>query len=170
MQSTYAEVWKPVVGFEGTHEVSDRGRVRGRRKVLRQHFNHGYPQVTLRSGDTLTSMLVHRLVAEAFIGPRPAGDEICHGDGDKANNTAENLRYDTRAANGQDKRKHGHGWRGEAVNTSVMTTEKVLSARARYARGGITVTALAAEFGMSRPGMSHIINRRHWYWLPEEKP
>lgn len=165
MQPTREE-WKPVAGFEDTHIVSNTGRVMGpRRKALAQHINNGYPQVTLRVGEHLISRFVHQLVMNSFVGPRPYGMQICHNDGDRTNNALDNLRYDTRLGNSADRLKHAHGWRGVYVKSALMTPERVLAARARHAEGGITITALAEEFGMSRPGMSHIITRRCWYWL-----
>lgn len=50
---------------------------------------------------------VHRLVARAFLGPCPPGQEVCHWDGDPANNRIDNLRYDTRASNSTDTVRHG---------------------------------------------------------------
>lgn len=40
---------------------------------------------------------VHRLVAQAFLGPESG--EVCHNDNDPTNNDAGNLRWDTRSAN-----------------------------------------------------------------------
>lgn len=34
--------------------------------------------------------------------------------------------------------------------------------RARYATGGITQTALAAEYGVSKTAISAIVNRLNW--------
>jgi hypothetical protein len=64
----------------------------------------GYPQVSL----ALTGVgrreyrYVHDLVLLAFVGAKPAGLEVCHGDGVKTNNRLSNLRYDTRSANALD--------------------------------------------------------------------
>ncbi len=44
---------------------------------------------------------VHRLVAEAFIGPIASGLTVNHLDGNKANNDVENLEIVTRAENSQ---------------------------------------------------------------------
>lgn len=57
--------------------------------------NSGYLIMNVE-GKTRT---VHSLVAEAFLGPRPEGYDIDHIDGNKTNNTAENLRYVTHTEN-----------------------------------------------------------------------
>jgi HNH endonuclease len=51
--------------------------------------------------------LVHKLVAEAFIGDCPPGMEVCHGDGNYLNNRASNLSYGTHSQNMQDMVRHG---------------------------------------------------------------
>jgi hypothetical protein len=102
--------WKPVVGWEGRYEVSDEGQVRNARtgRVLALEINPaGYPFVRLYANNERTGYTVHRLVADAFIGPRPPGMHTCHTDGDPRNNTLANLRYDTQSGNEQDKVRHG---------------------------------------------------------------
>lgn len=120
MNST--EIWKPVVGFEESYEVSDRGRVRSIDRVT-PHGAHrrgvelsaapghrGHLRVTLFDHGDRRLIYVHRLVLEAFVGPCPRGMECCHSDGDPKNNSLTNLRWDTRSANGLDAAKHGtHG-------------------------------------------------------------
>lgn len=51
--------------------------------------------------------LVHQVVAEAFHGPRPAGLETRHLDGDLLNNRSENLAYGTHGDNVADSVLHG---------------------------------------------------------------
>lgn len=117
------EQWKPVNGYEGIYEVSSHGRVRSldrtvthsngqvhrlKGKALRMTLNHyGYPFVDLRNQGKRRVRTVHSLVAEAFIGTRPEGMEICHNDGNPTNNHAENLRYGTRSDNMLDRVEHG---------------------------------------------------------------
>lgn len=55
--------------------------------------------VSLRQDGIQSFRLVHQLVLEAFIGPRPAGMMACHNDGNPANNRVENLRWDTQSSN-----------------------------------------------------------------------
>lgn len=119
------ETWKPVVGFEGLYEVSDRGRVRGLDRLVRTKGGSLRPQsgqlralvpsskppfystVMLYRRNTGSCAQVHRLVLEAFVGPCPRGCECCHYDGNAQNNRIENLRWDTKSANGSDRKRHG---------------------------------------------------------------
>lgn len=101
------ERWRPVVGFEGRYDVSNRGRVYSwvTERVLRPGIaSNGYPTVALGRGKTKT---VHSLVAAAFIGPCPPGMEVRHRDGNRRNPRATNLEYGTRADNIRDAVKHG---------------------------------------------------------------
>ena len=56
----------------------------------------GYYQLVLPLNGRRKSVKIARLVAYAFLGPCPLGHEVNHKDGNKANNTAENLEYVTR--------------------------------------------------------------------------
>jgi len=116
------EEWRPVVGFEGSYEVSSLGRVRSvARTVTRSGhpfrvaarvlkpwtMKGGYPAVTLRSDGKSWSRAVHALVLQSFVSPRPDGMDACHEDGDPLNNVVTNLRWDTRSGNMQDALRHG---------------------------------------------------------------
>lgn len=110
------EQWLPVVGYEGHYEVSDLGRVRrvertGNRPagyVLRPRVSGAYPTVTLSVNSHQRVVKVHRLVAEAFLGPSPGvGYEVCHADDVKTNNAASNLRWDTHRNNLRDMVRNG---------------------------------------------------------------
>ena len=110
-----AERWLPVVGWEDCYEVSDLGRVRRTFKdnkaslgIMRGSVDeHGYPRVDLRRNDRRRNARVHRLVAEAFLGPTPAGQEVRHLNGDPSDARLVNLRYGTHAENMRDMVEHG---------------------------------------------------------------
>lgn len=109
-----AEEWRPVAEFPG-YDVSDQGRVRSWRTkrgplpyVLSPGLNpKGYPLVVLQQDGRQRTIQVHRLVAEAFVGPRPTGWHTRHLDGNQQNNTAANLAYGTASDNERDKVRHG---------------------------------------------------------------
>ena len=121
MQST--EKWLSVVGYEGSYEVSNLGRVRSLDRVsARGHNIRGLmlalvtladsgpdarQTVSLHLGGVQRTRLVHHLVLESFVGPRPQGQEACHWDGDASNNALSNLRWDSHKANEADKLRHG---------------------------------------------------------------
>lgn len=107
------EEWRPVVGAPD-YEVSNLGRVRslkfGKVRVLRPCVNAaGYHNHTLFVDKRPVFTTAHVLVMAAFVRPRPDGLEVCHWDGNPANNALSNLRYDTPQGNAQDRKRHGRG-------------------------------------------------------------
>lgn len=118
-----AEIWKPVVGYEGFYEVSNLGRVRSLTRVhhviqskgewdqhvygrilkpsVQQHGNLRYHTVALCVNSKPRSFLVHRLVASAFI-PNPYNYPIInHIDCNGENNRVDNLEWCTSSWNNQ---------------------------------------------------------------------
>lgn len=122
---TSVERWAPVVGATGKYSVSDRGRVRSERRVILRSDgrtqtsparmlstppdSQGHPRVVIfyEQGTTGATRTVHQLVLESFIGPRPMGLEILHGNGIHADNRLDNLRYGTSGENKFDSVLHG---------------------------------------------------------------
>lgn len=119
------EEWRPVVGFEGFYEVSNRGNVRslcnyrpafnGRlMKLWKGNKNYRYVTFRMRPEDTKRkTFAVHRLVLDAFVGPRPAGKEAAHWNGDPTDNRVENLRWASSKENHADRIRHGRTTKGE---------------------------------------------------------
>jgi hypothetical protein len=126
-------LYKDIAGYVGRYQISDDGFVRSliSNKILRPGKDKdGYLQVCLwtlsENGSCPKYFKVHRLVMEAFVGIRPEKYHICHNDGDKANNSLFNLRFDTAKGNNDDKIIHGTGNSGERNGNSKLTTEDVL--------------------------------------------
>ena len=90
------EKWLPVPGYEGLYEVSDHGKVRSRKKVLKEHpMRNGYYNVSLFKDGKYKAYGIHRLVALAFIPNREHLPQVNHKDGNKKNNAVENLEWCT---------------------------------------------------------------------------
>lgn len=101
------EEWRPVDGYPG-YEVSSLGRVRSWRthrgvpgpRILKPgRGSKGYLVVRLAGA----AQKVHRLVAEAFLGPMPDGLQTRHLDSNNQNNAAANLAYGTQLENMADR-------------------------------------------------------------------
>jgi hypothetical protein len=125
------EEWRSIPGWEGLYEVSNSGQVRSvdryvahrrfgldhksfyKGRILRPGWSTGYAVVQLvNTGEGRREYgYVHDLVLAAFVGPKPSGQEVCHGPAGERINTLENLRYDTRQANALDRHKWGEGWK-----------------------------------------------------------
>jgi hypothetical protein len=174
-----SEIWRKLP-ISGRHEVSNMGRVRswinpGRGakeleepRLLKCGKNAGgYVRVTIEK----RQYFVHQLVLEAFIGPRPAGKEACHKDGNKSNNRSTNLRWDTKKANAEDSIRHGvfpflkgknRVMPGESNPNAKLTQDQVDEIRRICKTGKISQSKLAKQFKVSRALISHIISGRSW--------
>ncbi len=123
----------------------------------------GHRRVTLCNGPIRRRRLVHHLVLEAFVGPRPAGKQCCHfPDRDPGNNAVENIRWGTPTENYADAVKHGTSTRGEKNYKTKMTPEKVLALRADHDTGRFTFKSLGLKYGITAAGACHIANRKTW--------
>lgn len=131
MDATPGEHWLPVVGYEGLYEVSDQGRVRGVDRVVKHYTgslrlwkgqilapqDRKYPSVHLSANGRSKSYCIHTLVLRAFRGDCPDGLQACHANDIRDDNRLENLRWDTREGNEQDKKRNGKWKRPKIVKT-----------------------------------------------------
>lgn len=124
--STHAvEAWKPVSGYEGRYRVSDQGRVFSERagRILRPTQGR-YLYVSLSQNGRAVKRYVHDLVADAFLGPRPPGQEVRHIKDDRSDNRAIALAYGTHSANMLDSVANGTHFTGSkthCVNAHELT-------------------------------------------------
>lgn len=118
--------WKAIPGYEGSYEVSDDGQVRSVERFRRVGKGEGslrlypsqvrslcadkagYSRVTLKVCGVRRCHLVHHLVLEAFVGPKPPGMECRHLNGNPADNRLANLQWGTSSENSYDVVRHGH--------------------------------------------------------------
>lgn len=106
-----AEEWRPIIGYEGLYEVSDKGRVRSlprattKGKVLKlyKHPSNGYVYACLSRDNHRLNKRVHVLVANAFLGAKIFGYDtektVDHISGDKSDNSVSNLQVVSMADN-----------------------------------------------------------------------
>lgn len=150
------------------YEISESGDVRmiGKTAWLRpcRLQRGGYLAVSLQANGKGHTRVVHKLVAEAFLPPRPSHNyQIAHRDGDKTNNHHSNLRWATRAENERDKLAHGTSNRGERSGTAKLSNRDAELVRdlCRMAPRGIQ-KRLAEYFQVTGGTISNIASgKRH---------
>lgn len=95
------ETWSTIKQFP-KYDVSDTGRVKNSDtgKILKPGTNaKGYYIVSLYRDGKPHTKKVHRLVAEAFNNIEHKGLEVNHKDGNKSNNSIDNLEWCTGSEN-----------------------------------------------------------------------
>ena len=142
-------------------------------KVLNQMIDdYGYSTVSMSRNGSQKPYRVHRLVGEAFLGPRQPGQDTRHGPNGLRDNSVQNLRYGTRAENEQDKVRDGtfnHGGgeatAGEKNGNARLTEPLVTEIRKRHAAGQ-RQKDLASAFGVTQATISQVVTRKTWKHLP----
>jgi hypothetical protein len=145
------------------YSVTSDGQVYGPKgRVLKPGTASGYNTVTLCRGvKDRKNFLVHFLVLEAFVGPRPEGQEARHLDGCRTNNDISNLAWSTRVVNARDRIAHGTQVRGTLHGRARLTEEIVAEAR-RLNKSGIGSDRLSVRYGVARPTMWDAISGKTW--------
>ena len=166
---TNEEEWRDVVGYEGLYQVSELGNIRSLpRLAMRSNGKpltingkilspgtdpKGYLRACLGKHNT---MKVHRLVAAAFI-PNPLNlPEVNHIDGNKQNNSIENLEWVSHA----DNVKHAVSIGKYSTRNSKISYDDVRAIKAEYVRSSQAhgTSALAKKYGVTSPYIWRIIH------------
>jgi len=174
------EEWRTVDGYEGLYEVSSFGRFRSldrvqsipatnyrpahsrvrRGQIVEPHVDcWGYPVLQLHRAGVRRKAKLHSVVCTAFHGPRPPLHDCAHGDGNKLNACASNLRWATSEENLADRIRHGSLAAGEKNGTAILSRDDV---RAIRAEPKALLRELAARFGVSLSTISVIRNGKAW--------
>lgn len=174
------EMWKDIPGYEGRYQASSKGRIRsvnstqsitdsrGRSykrahsgAVLRQCAgSNGYLYVGLRktsSSKNAAFVPVHHLIALAFLGNRPNYTQICHTDGNKKNNTADNLRYDTATENHIDVYRIGGKYGKLSVKDAVDVKNRL--------RSGESIRSIAERYDVTYQAIHSIAKGVRFQWV-----
>lgn len=104
------EIWKDIEGYEEYYQVSNLGNIRSKDRMKwngKSYYKqkgiikkktigtHGYYVVNLSVGGKREVHLVHRLIAVAFIPNWKNLPVINHKDGNKLNNSLDNIEWTT---------------------------------------------------------------------------
>jgi len=160
-QEERPEEWRDVV-TDDRYQVSSHGRIRSKQRGFRKlvPVGKGYMSFMVSTPTGARLHYVHHVVAEAFLGPRPDGAQVAHGDGDKQNNRVSNLRYATPKENAADRRRHGTLNSGGKNGQAKLLPDQVDSVRALLAT--TSDNDIARQFGVSRSTIARIRHGQSW--------
>lgn len=135
------EIWKNVCGYEDDYEVSSFGNVRRKIKNLKHNTNgDGYSSVSLCKNGKCKSVLIHRLVAEAFLKKEDGKSIVNHMDCNKRNNHVLNLEWTTYSENSIHAVKNGKwaNYKGENNNMVKLSVDDVVFIKELIKQGKTT--------------------------------
>jgi hypothetical protein len=157
-------VWR-TISKAPFYEVSSLGGVRrvtpgqgtktGPLKPKVDRYGYVYFTLSFGPGRPQKHFKAHRLVCEAFHGPPPSPRHgVAHGDGDPANNRADNLRWATGSENMADMVAHGR-------SRAKLTSDQVLEIRS----SSDSHCRLADRYGVSRETVRKVVIGSTWQGL-----
>lgn len=171
------EEWKIIPETNDNYEVSSLGRVRrltdatntfAGKELKPSVVSGGYLGVDLPSAKSKKGFSIapiHGLVAKAFLGAKPKGLQVNHKDGDKKNNTVENLEYVTPLGNTRHYLKLGlkkNFTYGETNGQSKLTQASVDKIKELWATKQYKQDQLATMFNTKQYNISKIVNDKRW--------
>lgn len=170
------EEWRDIPGYERIYQVSNMGRIKSLERYDKRGFKkwptrilkpaktpNGYYQVLLAKDGKTIKRYVHHIVTDVFLGPCPPGKERNHKNGNKADNSIDNLEYCTPSEN------HHHSYdmlgkqaaRGSKQGSAKLVEEQVIEIRKLH-KDGFTARKLSKMFNVSDSQILHIVHRREW--------
>lgn len=162
---TTETTWKPVRGYEGLYAVNQIGQVirtkpynNSTGKPLASPLAHGYPRVGLSKNGFVSYHLVHRLVADAFIGIKD-GQIVNHIDGNPGNPRLENLEVCDYSRNEWHKR---HVLMKNSRPSFTKLTPQIVESIRNELAAGAKGKSLAAKYAVSRSLISQVKRRQVW--------
>ncbi len=175
-------VWLPFPGYEQMFEITANGRVRslsrlvnspaagGQRRIkgriLKPSLVKGYRAIQPNIGGKRKTLYLHRAIAELFV-PNPSAKPcVNHIDGDKQNNSPDNLEWCTHLENMQHAYRTGlakapESGPGEMSRASKLTDADVVDIKIRLGRGE-TQKSISEKYGVSKGTIGFIARGETW--------
>lgn len=168
------EIWEDIEGYEGFYKISNVGNVHSldrfgrngknsmmlyRGKPIKARKHNGYFIVDLHRDNKAKTHFIHRLVASAFI---KRGGIVNHKDGNKLNNTTENLEVGSH----RDNMRHAFATglishKGVKNSQSKLTPEDVRHIRKLHGDGQ-TIVNISKDYDVSSEAIRKVVRRLSW--------
>lgn len=126
---------------------------------------YGYLELTLSKNSIVNHKKIHRLVAQAFLEKIEGKNEVNHKDGNKTNNTVDNLEW----CNAKENRQHAVKNKllkviGSENPMAKLTENEVREIRRLYKENKrkYTIKVLAEKYNVSFQNIYNIVSNKKW--------
>lgn len=137
----------------GNIQVGSYGTIIGKRGIMHPNNQNSKKYYRVHIGNKMHS--VHRLVALAFI-PNPDNlPEVNHKDGNKANNSVNNLEWTTGSQNVRHSVANG-------LSTTKLKYDDIQNIKNLYASGKYTYYDLAEMYNVSYSNIGYVVRNDTW--------
>ena len=163
------ETWKPIPNYEELYLASSSGEVKRIKKskgakinkILKPYLNksNGYYYITLTKNCVQKNFYLHKIIIKSFLGE--SNLQVNHIDGNKKNNSINNLEYVTSSQNMYhatrvlNKRSKENHWNSKLKSADILEIKKLKNL-------GLTQKAIAEKFNVSRITICNILNNKTW--------
>lgn len=154
----YLNEEKIIPGFNEKYIATRKGDIYSlkglKKKMVGKITEKGYKEITISHKNKNQHFLVHKIIAELFIGKRKKGQKINHKDGNKLNNAVNNLEYVTNQENIE-----------HARDTGLLKSIKLNKEDIKKIREEIKLKStkeLAKKYNVSPSTINKIINNKRW--------
>lgn len=144
--------------FNGKYEVHSNGKIysnarKNRVELVGKVTKCGYRLILLTINHKRFYKLAHRIVAESFI-PNPHNyEEVNHIDGDKLNNSVENLEW----CNSSQNKKHCRDF----LNPQQNKIDINIANQIRNEKG-LSHRELGEKYGLKKTQIGYILQNKRW--------
>jgi hypothetical protein len=166
MQNLPGEIWREIeiedLPKKHRYDVSNMGRIRSKKGIIKGSNISGYPSLNLRIAGKAVNFYVHKLVAKYFL-DEPDEEQIyvIHLDGDKVNNRHNNIKW---AAKEELMAHRSAGMREKIkrVKNCKLGESQVKAIKALIEGGFMSQKAIAKKYKVSPTQVRRIRTGENW--------
>lgn len=114
--------------------------------------------------------IIPRFTYRMFVGPIPEGMYVCHKCDNPSCWNPDHLYLGTAQDNARDRVERGRNApkSGTFNGRSILVDTDVVEIRSRYKKGGISMSELARQHGVSFGTISRVVKKQGWCHVPDE--
>ncbi len=167
------EIWEDLIELDSKYSISNYGKIKsfynstgskGINHILKPNKNsYGYLKVDLTKNKKSKTYYIHQLVAKTFLRESYfEGAQINHKDGNKENNTIDNLEWCTQSQN----IKHAYDtglMTVKKLNNKIKLSRSIAEAiRNEYKSNNISIRYLSSKYNVSNNCIYKIVKCITW--------